>query len=113
MKNLLILDNGGETFDRYTIINEIDGEMIGASFNPFHPQGFGQHCGNIADNYWNVAYGAAWRRDIDTRLINKRIKYAVNLFKNDCANVGKPITWEQLPADVQKFAIQSFMPVNS
>jgi hypothetical protein len=44
-----VLDNGGETFDRYTLsfISD-DGEsfMYGASENPFHPQGFGMYVGD-------------------------------------------------------------------
>tara|TARA_R110002153_G_scaffold1655_1_gene8512 strand:+ start:835 stop:1101 length:267 start_codon:yes stop_codon:yes gene_type:complete len=45
-----VLDNGGATFDRYTLsfISE-DGEdsfMYGASENPFHPQGFGMYVGD-------------------------------------------------------------------
>lgn len=109
MKNLLILDNGGETYDRYTIVDKTTGDMIGANDTPFHPLGFGQFCGNVADNYWSVAYGSGWRNTVDTQALeNKLIKFAVNHFKNDCSHVGKPIKWEQLPADVQKFATQSF-----
>jgi hypothetical protein len=109
MKNkYLILDDGGETLDRYTIVNLKDGEMIGASDDPFHPLGFGQYCGNVADNYWNRAYGYEWRRGCTPALLAKRIKYAVSLFAADCANIGKPIKWGQLPADVQKFAKQYF-----
>jgi hypothetical protein len=48
-------DNGGKTADRYTVIpprwtardwRERGGlwNCIGASAEPFHPQGFGQHC---------------------------------------------------------------------
>lgn len=49
---LRIYDNGGKTADRYTIIPprwakaHKDGalwEAIGASAQPFHPQGIGQH----------------------------------------------------------------------
>jgi len=45
-----IYDNGGKTFDRYTVVfidrperkvNHF--ECLGMSDNPFHPQGFGQH----------------------------------------------------------------------
>lgn len=47
----VIYDNGGETFDRYTIVNPTPwncrGQSVyiyaGSSENPFHPQGFGQH----------------------------------------------------------------------
>ena len=39
-----IYDNGGETFDRYTIVYlEPENNFyhyVGASVNPFHPQGF-------------------------------------------------------------------------
>jgi hypothetical protein len=108
MKKLFILDNGGETFDRYTIVDTTTGDMIGASDNPFHPQGFWQFCGNIADNYWNVAYGYSWRNGCDKKLLNKRIKFAISDFKNNCDHIGKPIKWEQLPKDVQQFAKQSF-----
>ena len=43
MKNnkFICLDNGGETFDRYTIIERLTGEMVGASDMPFNPLGFG------------------------------------------------------------------------
>lgn len=108
MKNIIVLDNGGETFDRYTIIDKVTGDMIGASDNPFHPQGFGQHFGNVADNYWFTAYGYTWRKGCDKGLLRRRIKYAVNLFLNDCGNVGKQIDFATLPAEVQQFAKQSF-----
>lgn len=109
---LICLDNGGETLDRYTIIDRISGEMIGASCQPFSPLGFGQHCGNVADNYWFIAYGYGWRRGCNKRLLNKRIKYAVDLFLSGCGNVGKEIDFNTLPPDVQKFAKQSFEPIN-
>lgn len=108
MKNIIVLDNGGKSFDRYTIIDKKTGDMIGASENPFHPQGFGQYCGNVADNYWIVAYGASWRRDSPNGLLRTRVNLAVNHFLNDCENVGKPIDFETLPEDVKKFALQSF-----
>jgi len=40
--NVEIRDNGGVTFDRYTIIYP-DGSYVAASVNPTHPQGFWQH----------------------------------------------------------------------
>lgn len=75
-------DNGGKTFDRYTIVpprwakeeREHNGfNTIGASEQPFHPQGFGQHT--------TVMPGP---------------------------HLGKRVRWADLPADVQKFARQSF-----
>lgn len=108
MENLLILDNDGKTFDRYTIINTKDGEMIGASEMPFNPLGFGQYCGNVADNYWNVAYGYSWRKGCNKRLLNRRIKFAINEFKKDCDHIGRQIEFSDLPEDVQQFAKQIF-----
>jgi hypothetical protein len=53
MKILEIRDNGGKTFDRYTVVyDSVEGMTsagealywsVGMSSDPFHPQGFGQH----------------------------------------------------------------------
>jgi hypothetical protein len=110
MNKYIVLDNNGETFDRYTIIEAKTGEMIGASEQPFHPLGFGQHCGNIAHNYWVTAYGYGWNRNIDKKLLSKRIKFAVNHFLNDCNHVGKRIKFAQLPEQVQKFVVHALSP---
>ncbi len=39
-----IFDDGGKTIDRYTLIAG-DGSIFGFNGQPFHPQGFGQYCG--------------------------------------------------------------------
>ena len=47
--SLKVYDNGGKTFDRYTVLRtdwrEKNGccMSFGMSEHPFHPQGFGQH----------------------------------------------------------------------
>ena len=81
-------DNGGRSFDRYTIlpprwaVEHVAryrvgvGALwvaIGSSAHPFHPQGFGQH--------WEAVAGP---------------------------HLGRRVRWDTLPADVQKFARQSF-----
>lgn len=49
-KELRIYDNGGKTVDRYTAVYMREPEhgglfaALGMSADPFHPQGFGQHC---------------------------------------------------------------------
>lgn len=54
---LRIYDNGGKTFDRYTVVfmkqKERDGSYaaLGMSENPFHPQGFGQHCSAVPGSH--------------------------------------------------------------
>jgi hypothetical protein len=57
MKIKAVYDNGGKTFDRYSVYYENvecikDGKKMytcfGMSEHPFHPQGFGQHsCGQL------------------------------------------------------------------
>lgn len=81
---LRIYDDGGKTWDRYTIIpprwarecrERAPGTWtaIGASANPFHPQGYGQHVSATPGPH-----------------------------------LGKRIAWADLPPDVQRFARQSF-----
>lgn len=77
-----IWDNGGKTFDRYTIVfkaRRYDYRLywpyLGASENPFHPQGFGQH-GESSEPMGGK-------------------------------HLGKRIAFEALPEDVQRFVLQS------
>jgi hypothetical protein len=42
-----VWDNGGKTFDRYTI--RIGTSIYGSSEDPFWPQGFCQYCGEISE----------------------------------------------------------------
>lgn len=75
-------DNGGRSFDRYTIIpprwakdykETWEWQAIDASENPFYPQGVGQH---------TIAMPGP--------------------------HLGKRVRWDDLPVDVQRFARQSF-----
>lgn len=74
-------DNGGRSFDRYTVVYTCLGHKkglrgrclyVGMSSNPFHPQGFGQH-GEADHTIDRPTYG----------------------------HLGKRITFEQLPPDCQ------------
>jgi hypothetical protein len=49
--SVAVYDNGGKTIDRYTavFINELENRpwlfaALAMNSEPFHPQGFGQHC---------------------------------------------------------------------
>lgn len=77
-------DNGGRSFDRYTIIpprwahqyRERDPRTfhaIGASCNPYYPQGFGMYITAMPGPH-----------------------------------LGKRVHWQDLPDDVQRFASQAF-----
>jgi hypothetical protein len=77
-------DNGGKTFDRYTILPcrawrdylESPGlwRCIAASTNPYDPQGFGQHTTAMAGRH-----------------------------------LGKRVTFDSLPPQVQKFAATEYL----
>jgi len=85
-----IWDNGGKTLDRYSIaisgMMEKDGVpytyFLGASEDPFHPQGFGMHCSEIP----TYEMRGSWK------------------------HLGKRITFFELPPDVQRFLMDEFNP---
>ena len=81
-------DNGGETWDRYTVVftgryrQKTNGEFwyVGMSSNPFHPQGFGQHGGSPTQIDWPT-YG----------------------------HLGKKIKFENLPENCQKLVKSDYL----
>ena len=112
MKKVTIFDNGGATFDRYTIILN-NGEMFGSSDHPFAPNGFGNYAGNIAESYYRQTVGSGFISHLyheDKKHYNKIIKQAtkeqIAIAKNDPAWLGKEIKEIELPADVQKYIKQ-------
>lgn len=73
-------DNGGATFDRYTVVftgrykkNGRYFEYLGMSANPFHPQGFGQHG-----------------------------EHTTQIDRPSYAHLGKKISFSDLPKDCQE-----------
>lgn len=85
-----VFDNGGKTFDRYTVIftkksitdkesRKFYGQLfmyVGMSSNPFHPQGFGQN-GELSD-------------------------------PKGGKHLGKKIKFTDLPTDCQKLVISDY-----
>ena len=111
MKNLIVFYSPG-VFDCYTILNTKTGDIYGASENPFHPQGFGQSCGNPAHTYFAQTVGAGWistlsRRDPNqyNRIIKRKTAEIVQEFTQE-GNLGKVIDFETLPAPVQQYCKQ-------
>jgi hypothetical protein len=49
MKTFIIFDNGGNTLDRYRIINKATGDVFGCSENPESADGKGKFVGNCAE----------------------------------------------------------------
>jgi len=80
-------DNGGETFDRYTVVytgryrHKTGGVFwyVGMSSNPFHPQGFGIH-GELYSQIDRPTYG----------------------------HLGKKIKFENLPENCQKLVLSDY-----
>ena len=83
-----ILDNDGETFDRYTIVDHKTGAIWGASCRPYAPNGFGQFCGHIP-----VRKG-------------ETIKDAVARYLSDVGHLGHEVAAADVPADVKRYAEQ-------
>lgn len=78
MENIRIYDNGGRTYDRYTVVYMKEPETRpgtfaarGMSEHPFHPQGFGQYCAAMPGRH-----------------------------------LGKRIAFDQLPTDCQRLVQQ-------
>lgn len=84
-------DNGGKTWDRYTVVYTKkhwydDGRVysfgyVGMSSNPFAPQGFGQHGESNFQPIDRPSYG----------------------------HLGKKITFAELPEDCQKLVREDYM----
>lgn len=105
-RNITVFDNEGKTFDRYTILNRKTGDVFGASIHPTHPQGFGLFNFNVADEYWNVAYGYSWRKHCDEK---KCIKHSVDMFLSDTTRLGVKIKKIDLPDEVIKFIDETIL----
>lgn len=119
MKHLAIFDNGGETFDRFTIINLQDGEMYGASLNPFHPQGFGQYCGSPAHDYFATTIGSPYMTTMSIkdpnhykRIIKRKTAEIVQEFEQE-GNIGNRVDFETLPHEVKQYCRQILELVNA
>ena len=114
-KTIHVFDNEGETFDRFTIILP-DGEMLGSSVYPFHPQGFGMYVGNVCENvegghnnnYYDYVNGTGW----DPWYVNTCLKKYLRSAKSDPAWLGKEVKkFEKLPVDVQRYINQMMVEV--
>ena len=81
-------DNGGKSFDRYTIVftGNFKGRdcclYLSASENPFHPQGFGQHG--------------------DSNTIIDKPTYS---------HLGKKVKFKDLPKNAQTFVINDYKSI--
>jgi hypothetical protein len=111
MKRIYVFDNGGETFDRYTILDTKTGDCYGSSSNPFHAQGFGQYAGNIVDNHYRITFGYGWRKGHTPKGIRKlelaAIEDYIEQAKADPKWIGEIVpTVYALPKEVRQYIHQ-------
>lgn len=96
-RKVVVLDNGGETCDRYTIIFRETADIYGCSANPFCPSGIGQYCANAAQMI-------GWKQ-----MLVRENRIAVNIYLKDCKSIGKRVKdLETLPEDVKKYIKQIY-----
>lgn len=60
-----IYDNGGETFDRYTLVTEA-GDIFTMSQNPLSPDGFNQYSHTLEEGEKYVIKDEEWKIAITT-----------------------------------------------
>lgn len=106
-----IFDNGGESLDRYSIINE-DGDILGLSGNPTHPLGFSQFCGNCVDSVMFYVYGGSWRRHFNVpRIIHRELPRIIEEFEAE-GHLGERVEFVDLPEGIQEHIKFRFETIN-
>jgi len=73
-----IYDNGGQSFDRYTVVFD-DGSVFGMSHNATSPQGFCQYAGEVSEFDFN-ADGLPLGEEIDNVPLEV-VRQAINICK--------------------------------
>lgn len=105
MKTIILLDNEGASFDRFTFINTKTGDMLGTSETG---EGFFQYAGNIADNYMGTTYGYSWRKHCNVKAC---IKDSIQRFLDDCEHVGKVRELNTIDVNLAKRA-KEYLTIN-
>ena len=96
-ETFIIFDNGGKTFDRFTILNKETGDIFGASEDPTTPDGFNKFFGNCAQKHTTL-YGAGWReRSPGKKFIKLEVDNFINNAKLNPEWIGSEIEFNQLP----------------
>ncbi len=76
---VMIFDNGGETLDRFTLVNK-KGACYGFSEKPFHPLGFGQYCGEVTVPYVKIGESLP---NLGKRISKKELNEDCRIFVNE------------------------------
>jgi hypothetical protein len=103
---IVVYDNVDDSFDHITIIDTKNGDMYGASDQPFAPQGFGQFCGNLVDSYMKQTYGAIYAKRTPTQ-VKTIVLEQLAIADGDVKWLGVRVKDnETLPEGVQKYIKQ-------
>ena len=106
MRSVAIFDNGGASYDRFTILYRKTGDVYGASHNPFEPTGFGCFNGNVTDKML-ITYGANWEKRFNyNKVLKEEVRSYINEAKNNPTWLGKKVKLSELPDDVKKYVKQ-------
>lgn len=104
-KKVYVFDNGGETYDRYTILLS-NSDVYGCNESPFAPTGFAQFSFNNADNYMFHSYGASWRKHFDVKKLEKQYFEQYLSDNKEDSTIGKLIDPRSLNKDVLQYINQ-------
>jgi hypothetical protein len=103
MDSFIVFDNGGKTFDRFTILNKETGEIYGCGENPFAQDSCCRLLGNCAYRQITL-YGSGWREKMPGK---KVIKSEVDNFiinaKLNPEWIGRPVEFQSLPENVKQY----------
>ncbi|HXB06341.1 MAG TPA: hypothetical protein VNW04_04480 [Puia sp.] len=106
MKTFIIFDNGCNTLDRYTIINQETGDVFGCSENPDSPKNPGRFIGNCAARHI-VLPGAGWRQKLPPkRIIRQEAESYINNARLDPDWIGREVPLGILPDGVRRWVAQ-------
>jgi len=72
-KDITVLDNGGKTIDRYTVI--AGAEVFGLSDNPTSPQGFNQWLCNVND--LDIVKTTSHSKEVSFESLSPQVKGAI------------------------------------
>jgi hypothetical protein len=107
MEKYIVFDNGGKTFDRYTIINTDTADVFGVSDHPGDTNGICKLCGNCAEHRI-VLYGAEWRQRLPVKkILREEAESYVRNARLDPDWLGGEVGYNDLPDSVRNY-LESF-----
>ncbi|HTS45593.1 MAG TPA: hypothetical protein VMH01_14440 [Puia sp.] len=106
METFIVFDNGGKTFDRYTILNKETGDIYASSIDPFASDGFTKFLENCAKQEATF-YGMGWReKSPSKKIIKSEVDHIIINAKLNPEWIGEPVEFAVLPENVRKFLDQ-------